>query len=260
VKIALITLSDKGAQLARRLASELPDTTVYLHKSAAPMAGAETFEKIVELTREIFTAYDGLVYLAPCGVVVRALDGNLAHKTKDPAVVVVDVGGRHAVSLLGGHEAGANALAVSVANALGAEPVISTTTEAVKTLIVGVGCRRGVNADEITTAVKQALAQVGASADDVRVLASADIKSREEGLLRAARLLGIPVRFITSDEIRNSARQFTHSELVEQKVNLPAVAEPAALLAGSRTKLVLPKTIYGRVTVAVAKESCMWSE
>ena len=50
--------------------------------------------------------YDGLVYIAPCGVVVRAIAPFLEHKTKDPAVVVVDVGGRWAVSLLSGHEGG----------------------------------------------------------------------------------------------------------------------------------------------------------
>jgi cobalt-precorrin 5A hydrolase len=42
---------------------------------------------------------------------------------------------------------------------------------------------------------------------------------------------------------------------VQEKVNLPAVAEPAALLAGRRTRLLLPKTVYHGVTVAIARES-----
>ena len=87
----------------------------------------------MDLTEQIFASYTGLVYIAPTGVVVRAIAPLLRHKTTDPAVVVVDVGGRWAVSLLSGHEGGANELAVTVANILGAEPVVSTTTEAVKT-------------------------------------------------------------------------------------------------------------------------------
>jgi cobalt-precorrin 5A hydrolase len=47
---------------------------------------------------------------------------------------------------------------------------------------------------------------------------------------------------------------------VEKKVKLPAVAEPAALLAGRRTKLILPKITRNGVTVAVAQESFLWSE
>ena len=60
------------------------------------------FERIIDLTREIFPSYEGLIYVAPSGMVVRAIAPLLTHKTVDPAVVVVDVGGRWAVSLLGG--------------------------------------------------------------------------------------------------------------------------------------------------------------
>lgn len=218
------------------------------------------FSSIIELTAGIFDKYAGLVYLAPCGVVVRAVAPCLKHKTADPAVVMVDAGGRFAVSLLSGHEGGANDLAVRVANIIAAEPVISTTTEALKTLIVGIGCRRGMAAEKIVSAVKQTLDTAALPLDEVRLLASADVKADERGLLEAARILRIPLRFIASDEIRSLARDFERSDFVESKVNLPAVAEPSALLAGRRTRLVIPKTVCGGVTVAVARESCLWSE
>jgi cobalt-precorrin 5A hydrolase len=87
-----------------------------------------------------------------------------------------------------------------------------------------------------------------------------DIKCNEEGLLQVARMLHIPVRFIPAAEIRASTRRFTHSELAKKRLNLPAVAEPAALLAGRRTTLILPRTIIDGVTVAVTRENSMWSE
>ena len=116
---------------------------------------AERFTKIADLTASLFPVCRGLVYAAPCGVVVRAIAPLIQSKFEDPAVVVLDAGGRWAVSLLSGHEGGANALAIRVANLLGAEPVITTTTEALKSVIVGIGCRRGTPAERIVAAIRE---------------------------------------------------------------------------------------------------------
>jgi cobalt-precorrin 5A hydrolase len=215
------------------------------------------FSRIADLTAELFHQCTGLVYIAPCGVVVRALAPHLKHKTTDPAVVVVDAGGRWAISLLSGHEGGANDLAVAVANCLGSEPVISTTTEAVKRLIIGIGCRRGVDAQTIVRAITSTLQEARRDLAEVRMLASADVKRNERGLQIAAKELGIPLRFIESAEIRECLRPFEASRFVEEQVNVPAVAEPCALLAGRRTRLLAPKRIHNGVTVAVAEESSL---
>jgi cobalt-precorrin 5A hydrolase len=260
MSLAVITLSAEGARLADLLARKLPETCMYLHESVSGAWDAERFASIVDLTSAIFRECSGLIYIVPCGVAVRALAPHVRHKSQDPAVVVVDVGGRWAVSLLSGHEGGANDLAVTVGNILSAEPVISTTTEALKNLIVGIGCRRGTPSDQIVAAVNETLAEADLDLSRVRLLSSADIKADEVGLLEAAREMGIPVRFLSSQEIRTCARAFQHSEFVEAKVNLPAVAEPSALLAGRRTRLRVRKTIHNGVTIAVAEESCLWSE
>ena len=159
--------------------------------------------------------------------------------------MTVDAGGRYAISLLSGHEGGANELALQIANILDAEPVITTTTEALKTVIAGIGCRRE-RADRNGSGGRHAALDKAAVLGfrEVRLLASADIKADETGLLQAATLLGIPLRFIAADEIRKFAGAFTRSDWTQKKVNLPAVAEPAALLAGRRTRLILPKTTW----------------
>lgn len=260
MKTALITLSDEGARVVNSLQEGLGDTDIFLHEKVSESFAGRRFKSIVTLTRTIFSLYGGLVYVAPCGVAVRALAPNIRHKGTDPGVVVVDAGGRFAVSLMGGHEGGANSLAIKVSNIIGAEPVITTTTDALKTVIVGIGCRRGVEADVIIGAIVAALGEAGVERDEVRLLASADVKMEEKGLLEAACLLGIPLRFLSSEEIRSSGRIFSRSDFVKEKVNLPAVAEPAALLAGRRTRLILPKRTKGAVTVALARESFLWSE
>lgn len=294
MKTALITLSAEGARLLAPLTGLLPGAHLFVHESvrgewlpdgsfrcgtapqgeilqedapngarrgAAARSAAETdppaverFAKIADLTASLFPACRELVYAAPCGVVVRALAPLVKSKFEDPAVVVLDAGGRWAVSLLSGHEGGANDLAIRVANLLGAEPVVTTTTEALKTVIVGIGCRRGTPAGRIVAAIREALSEAEVFPEEVRLLASAEVKADEAGLLGAAEALGIPIRFIPAEEIRSSLREFSHSDFVEERVNLPAVAEPAALLAGRRTRFILRKKAYDGITIALARE------
>jgi cobalt-precorrin 5A hydrolase len=259
-KTALVTLSTAGAGVISRLAKVLVGADLFVHSSARWQGEGNRFSRLLPLSARLFLSYHRLVFVVPCGAVVRAIAPLLGHKTTDPAVVVVDVGARHVISLLSGHEGGANDLAMEVSNALGAEPIVTTTTEAIKDLIVGVGCRRGAPAATIVAAVRGALQEAHVVIARVRLLASADLKTHEPGLLAAARELGLPLRFITAEEIRSTCRTFRRSRFVEEKVNLPAVAEPAALLAGRRTQLLLPRRVFASVTVAVAQEGLPWSE
>jgi len=255
---AIVTFCDQGAKVAEQLQERLEDSQIYVHRSVNQGVDAKRFASIMKLAGKLFQQYRKIVFIAPCGLVVRAIAPHLKHKTVDPAVVLVDVGGRFAVSLLSGHEGGANQLALQVANAISAEPVISTTTEAVKDLIVGVGCRRGVRAENVELAIRQALRTAKVSLAQVRLLASASLKADEAGLLLAAEKLELPLRFISAYEILSTTKRFGHSRFVAEKVKLPAVAEPSALLAGRRTQLILPKTIFNQVTVAIARENFSW--
>jgi cobalt-precorrin 5A hydrolase len=257
-RIAAITLCAQGLGVAKTIKAGLGRVDLHAHESVERAGrGVEKFGRIAALTEQIFDRYEGLIFIAPCGVVVRALAGCVRSKLEDPAVVVLDVGARFAVSLVGGHEAGANALALRIANLTGAEPVITTTTEAAKDIIVGVGCRKGVAAAKVAAAVREALGEAGVSLAAVRFIASADIKAREPGLIKAAAQLGVPFRVVASETIRTFAGAFEKSAFVMERVNVPAVAEPAALLAGRRTSLLLPRRKFDGVTVAVARESLL---
>lgn len=264
MNVACISLSDEGAAITHKLCEQLtqPDITavdLYVHEKVAVKWKGERFSRVIDLTNNIFSRYRGLIYCAPCGVVVRAIAPCIKHKITDPAIVAMDTMARYAISLLSGHEGGANNLAIRVANILGAEPVVTTSSEALKRLIIGIGCRRNTPAESIIAAIRDALSRIGADIDDVRLIATSDIKANEDGLLSAAELLDIPLRIISSEEIKQTILPFTRSSFVEKKVGLPAVAEPAALLAGRRTRLRLPKTAYQGITVAIAEENYLLS-
>jgi cobalt-precorrin 5A hydrolase/precorrin-3B C17-methyltransferase len=65
------------------------------------------------------------VAIGACGAITRLIAPLLLGKERDPAVVVADSQGRYAIPLLGGHGAGAEALAQSVAALLGGEAALT---------------------------------------------------------------------------------------------------------------------------------------
>ncbi|MDI6800315.1 MAG: cobalamin biosynthesis protein [Actinomycetota bacterium] len=255
--VDVILLSKAGREVAQRLMDEMPELRLHAHKVADLGSQGAVFESLLQLVADIFIESSGIIFIGPCGAIVRAIAPHLKGKLCDPTVVVVDVKARYAISLVGAHEGGGNDLALSVSNIINAEPVVTTTSEAVKSLIVGVGCRRGSTRDSIMAAVDLALSRIRAEISDVRILATVDIKKDEQGLKEAAAQLKVPLRFISSDEIRESFFNFDITPLAKDRVHLPAVAEPAALLGGRRTRLILQKIKLDGVTVAIAKENSL---
>ncbi|MCX5335125.1 MULTISPECIES: precorrin-3B C(17)-methyltransferase [unclassified Streptomyces] len=117
--IGLISATSAGAAARDRLAAAWPERTrVY----EGPVGDA---------VRAAFAECEQLVCFLATGAVVRLVAPLLGDKTSDPGVVCVDEGGRFAVSLVGGHGGGANELAREVGELLGAEPVVTTATDAV---------------------------------------------------------------------------------------------------------------------------------
>ena len=106
-----VSVTEAGRARARRLPFE------HVHGSAAPAV------------RERWGSVDGFVLFLATGAAVRIVAPLLTDKDRDPAVVCVDEGGRHAVALVGGHTGGANALARQVGGLLDAEPVLTTATD-----------------------------------------------------------------------------------------------------------------------------------
>ena len=81
------------------------------------------------LVKQAFSSADALIFWCAAGIAVRRIAPYLSHKSKDPAVLVLDEKGTHCISLLSGHMGGANALTRTVSELCGAEPVITTGTD-----------------------------------------------------------------------------------------------------------------------------------
>jgi cobalt-precorrin 5A hydrolase/precorrin-3B C17-methyltransferase len=117
--IGLVAVTAAGRESAARLMTAWSGRTRFYDgpaKQALPRAWAEC---------------DEIVCFLAVGATSRLISPLLESKWVDPAVVCVDQASRFAVPLVGGHAAGANALAASVAEVLGGEAVITTATDAV---------------------------------------------------------------------------------------------------------------------------------
>ena len=203
---------------------------------------------------EAFPHCSHWILIMAAGIAVRYLQGLVFDKKSDPAVVVVDEAGRFAVPLLGGHEAGANRLAYRVAELLGATPVITTATEALKRLVVGVGCRRGVSAGQIDAAICAGLAGVSRHMGDIREVATIDLKAHEPGLRQWCEQHDVPLRIVARSVIAARPWATEPSAWVEENVGVVGVCEPCALVATFRGQLILPKTALDGVAVAIVED------
>ena len=120
MKLYYLAFSARGLALAQKLAGALGGEAV---RCGGPVT-------LRGWTDEHFRTGAGLVYVGACGIAVRAVAPCLCSKETDPAVVVVDEQGTWAVPLLSGHLGGANALARAIGSVCGAQPVLTTATDA----------------------------------------------------------------------------------------------------------------------------------
>ena len=119
MNVRIIAFTDRGEELALLLGSQLPGEVM---RCGVPLS-------LKEWTERAFREAEGLVFIGAAGIAVRAIAPHIRNKTVDPAVVVLDETGQHAVSLLSGHLGGANDLTRKIAEICGAVPVITTATD-----------------------------------------------------------------------------------------------------------------------------------
>jgi cobalt-precorrin 5A hydrolase/precorrin-3B C17-methyltransferase len=124
-------------------------------------------------------------------------------------------------------------------------PVIDAP--AVPSIVAGIGCRRGADADEIIALLEHALAAADCSASALVALASLDRKADEPGLLAAAAYFCVPLRTFAPGELNTTGTMV--SATVRALVGTSSVAEAAARRAGP---LIAPRLKSARVTCALA--------
>lgn len=142
MRTAVFALTEQGVRCATRVLScleegtelflpvrflPLQDATAASHPAAAE--NIHGFARLRPAVQQAFPRFEAVVFIMATGIVVRMIAPLLRNKLEDPAVVVLDEQGHHVISLLSGHVGGANSLTHLLAEALGADPVITTATD-----------------------------------------------------------------------------------------------------------------------------------
>ncbi len=134
----------------------------------------------------------------------------------------------------------------------GKEPYSKTLRLVPRTVIAGIGCRRGALKEDILSALYTVMDGNGIDRKALKKIASIDVKKNEEGLLACAEELGVPTEFFSAEELNKVEGEFDESEFVKKTVGTGNVCERAAVRAGG--ELTVGKTVENSVTVALATE------
>ena len=151
----------------------------------------------------------------------------------------------------GVYEAGSGALGVYIGCDV-REPFQKTLRLIPKKLRVGLGCRRGVCASAITSAIRHVFAENRLDLRAISGVFSIDLKKDEPGLLMACRENGWSVSFYPAQTLQAVPGEFTASSFVASVTGVDNVCERAAMVGAEQ--LLVSKTAMDGVTVAVALE------
>lgn len=143
-----------------------------------------------------------------------------------------------------------------------------------RSLIVGIGCRKGTLQEKISEAILRCFEEEGLLTDGICALASIDLKKQEEGILDYCKENHLPFMVFTREELLKAEGNFTASEFVTQITGVDNVCERSAVLGAMQlagqekgcceegrgtkrkpkgVKLLVRKKCYDGVTVAVAE-------
>ena len=122
MKIAIVSVSDKGQKLALNLKEKLD--------SDSKIIRCDLFHKNVKKYLKIaFFEYDAVIAIMASGILIRTIAPYIESKVTDPAILNIDDNGKFVISTLSGHLGGANALTNKIAKLIKAIPVITTSTD-----------------------------------------------------------------------------------------------------------------------------------
>lgn len=334
MKIAIISVSQKGRQLALDLKEKLDDDSTIIK--------VDLYHKNVKKYFPIlFYEYDAIIAIMASGILIRSIAPLIESKLTDPAIINIDDNGKFVISTLSGHLGGANKLSQKIASLIDATPVITTSTDVNNKLgidviasdlylsiddakeilffnkailegseisftvnpdknfdylfeylnnvtleidvsiyysskiekdeihvqvdghelilkerkvVVGIGCRRGKECIKIHEGLVSSINDLNMHKSRINMLASAEIKKDEQGILELSDKLNIPVNFVDLDKLKLfESNDIQKSEFVRSKFGIYGVCEPSALItAGFDSKLIYKKTSYDGVTIAIA--------
>lgn len=124
-----------------------------------------------------------------------------------------------------------------------------------RSLIIGIGCRRRTSRQELEEAVSRCLLENRLCEESILAVATLDLKWSERGLLEFALSRDLDILFFSPEELEAVPAPSPPRKRTVELVGTSSVCEKAALHACGDGELVVPRTSFGRITVAVARKA-----
>jgi cobalt-precorrin 5A hydrolase len=118
-----IAFTDKGREIIEKLNEE------YQKKGMEGVAFYDKSFSVEEFVSRAFEDRACLIFVSAVGIAIRYISKYVNDKLKDTSVIVIDDNGQFVIPILAGHVGGANKVALTIAELLGAVPVITTSTD-----------------------------------------------------------------------------------------------------------------------------------
>ena len=315
--IKILYFTNKGLKTAKAVRDGLAGHDVCIVPKGSVLA---------DVCSSAFRDGEALVFVGAAGIAVRTVAPFVRDKLSDPPVIVIDEHGSFVIPVLSGHVGGANELALEIAAATGAQPVITTATDineafsvdlfakenglrimnrdgiakvssealegkpvticikdfppeghtdvliadehaaaglkdaasivlCPKRYAVGIGCRRGKSFEDLRDFTERVLKEYGIDIRSAGCIATIDVKKDEEGLRKLSQAWRMPLITFEAAVLQKAEGEFSHSDIVLEKVGVDNVCERAAVLAaGPGARLVIRKTAENGMTIAVAEK------
>ena len=127
-KIAIIATTDSTLGKALALQKEFPKSVVVTTRPTEN-ENVSVVKSLKNYFKNHFSKLDGICFMGAVGACVRLMAPHLIDKQTDPAVICVDANINNVQAILSGHQGGGNALANKVAQILGGNAIISTSSD-----------------------------------------------------------------------------------------------------------------------------------
>jgi len=118
-----------------------------------------------------------------------------------------------------------------------------------KCIAVGVGCKKGTPFEKMHDFIERKLSEHNIDKRAVKIIASADLKKDEEGIILAAKEIGAEFKTFSSEVLMSQKGEFTSSEFVKSITGTDNVCERAVSACGCK-KLIVSKESFDGMTFA----------
>lgn len=119
-------------------------------------------------------------------------------------------------------------------------------------IVIGIGCRRNTDSELMYNSLEEFLNKQNIDIRAINTVGSIELKKDEKAIIELSKILKVPFKTFSIDEISKVDNLFDKSDFVKKNVGVYSVAEPIAYLL-SKGNLLVEKHKYKGITFSVGR-------